>query len=73
MVIYANATVLGGKTVVGHHAVIGSSVWLTSSVPPHTTVTLEKPRLNVRDPHTSRIRSRFEQQAQRHFPGTSAE
>jgi serine O-acetyltransferase len=51
VVIYANATVLGGKTVVGHHAVIGSSVWITSSVTPYATVTLEKPRLNVRDPN----------------------
>ncbi len=51
VVIYANATVLGGKTVIGHDAVIGSSVWVTSSVSPHATVTLEKPRLNVRDPH----------------------
>jgi serine O-acetyltransferase len=51
VVIYANATVLGGRTVVGHHAVIGSSVWITSSVTPYTTVTLEKPRLNVRDPN----------------------
>jgi serine O-acetyltransferase len=50
VVIYANATVLGGKTVVGHDAVIGSSVWITSSVLPHATVILEKPRLNVRDP-----------------------
>ena len=49
VVIYANATVLGGKTVIGHHAVIGSSVWITSSVTPHATVTMEKPRLNVRD------------------------
>ncbi len=49
--IYANATVLGGRTIIGHHAVIGSNVWITSSVVPHTTVTMEKPRLNVRDPH----------------------
>jgi serine O-acetyltransferase len=48
VVIYANATVLGGKTVVGHNAVIGSSVWLTRSVDPYTTVTLEKPNLKIR-------------------------
>ena len=48
VVIYANATVLGGNTVLGHDAVIGSSVWLTQSVPPHTTVSLEKPRLHIR-------------------------
>ena len=29
VVIYANATILGGNTVVGHDSVIGSSVWLT--------------------------------------------
>ncbi len=48
VVIYANATVLGGKTVIGHNAVIGSSVWLTRSVDPYTTVMLEKPKLRMR-------------------------
>ena len=48
VVIYANATVLGGKTVVGHHSVVGSSVWLTQSVEPYTTVVLEKPKLRMR-------------------------
>jgi serine O-acetyltransferase len=48
VVIYANATVLGGMTVVGHDSVIGSSVWLTRSVPPRTTVVLEKPNLKMR-------------------------
>ena len=48
VVIYANATVLGGMTVIGHDSVIGSSVWLTRSVEPHTTVVLEKPKLRIR-------------------------
>ncbi|MEW4562339.1 serine acetyltransferase [Bremerella sp. JC770] len=48
VVIYANATVLGGRTVVGNHSVVGSSVWLTRSVDPSTTVLLEKPRLRLR-------------------------
>jgi len=48
VVIYASATILGGKTIVGHHSVIGSSVWLTHSVEPHTTVTMEKPKLRMR-------------------------
>ncbi|MFO0913819.1 MAG: serine acetyltransferase [Pirellulales bacterium] len=48
VVIYANATVLGGRTKIGHHSVIGSSVWLTHSVEPHTTVILEKPKLRMR-------------------------
>ena len=48
VVIYANATILGGKTIVGHDSVIGSSVWVTQSVAPHTTVTLERPKLRIR-------------------------
>jgi serine O-acetyltransferase len=51
VVIYANATILGGRTVVGHHSVIGSNVWLTRSVKPHTTVVLEKPKLQMRAEH----------------------
>ncbi len=43
VVIYANATILGGKTVIGHHAVVGSSAWITRSIPPHTVVTIESP------------------------------
>ena len=48
VVVYANATILGGRTLVGHHSVIGSSVWLTQSVEPHTTVLLEMPKLKMR-------------------------
>ena len=48
VVIYASATVLGGKTTIGHDSVVGSSVWLTRSVAPHTTVILEKPKLRMR-------------------------
>jgi serine O-acetyltransferase len=49
VVVYANATVLGGQTVVGHDSVIGSSVWLTNSVEPFTTVIMEKPKLRIRN------------------------
>ena len=49
VVIYANATVLGGRTTVGHDSVIGSSVWLTESVDPFTTVTMKKPKLSIRN------------------------
>jgi serine O-acetyltransferase len=50
VVVYANATILGGDTVIGHHAVIGSNVWLTQSVPARTVVTMEKPNLRFRNP-----------------------
>ena len=38
VVIYANATVLGGDTTIGHDSVIGGNVWLTTSVPPRSFV-----------------------------------
>lgn len=38
VVLYANATVLGGDTIVGHDSVIGGNVWLTVSVPPRSFV-----------------------------------
>jgi len=50
VVVYANATILGGDTVVGHHSVIGSNVWLTHSVDPYTSVLLEKPSLRLKGP-----------------------
>jgi serine O-acetyltransferase len=52
VVVYANATILGGDTVVGHHAVVGSSVMLTRSVEPYTVVTLDKPSLRIKSPET---------------------
>lgn len=48
VVIYANATVLGGRTVIGRGAVLGASVWITRSVAPGTTVLLEKPALRMK-------------------------
>lgn len=53
VVVYANATILGGDTVVGHHAVIGSNVWLTHSVDPYTVVLLEKPSLRIKSPESA--------------------
>lgn len=48
VVIYSGATILGGKTFIGAGSVIGGNVWLTESVPPKTTVLIEKPRLIYR-------------------------
>ncbi len=36
--VYAEATILGGATVVGHHSEVGGNVWLTDSVPPYSLV-----------------------------------
>ena len=48
VVVYANATILGGKTVVGEGAVIGSNVWLTKSVEPFAVVVLDNPQHKVK-------------------------
>ena len=39
VVIYSEATILGGDTIVGHNSVIGGNVWLTEGVPPFSKVT----------------------------------
>jgi serine O-acetyltransferase len=38
VILYSNATILGGETVVGHNSVVGGNVWLTKSVPPGSLV-----------------------------------
>ena len=45
VIIYANATILGGETVVGARSIIGGNVWLTESVGPDTRVMLAPPPL----------------------------
>jgi len=36
VIIYANATILGGETVIGRGAVIGGNSWITQSIPART-------------------------------------
>lgn len=38
VVVYANATILGGTTTIGDGSIIGGNVWMTSSVPPRSVV-----------------------------------
>jgi serine O-acetyltransferase len=38
VVVYANATILGGTTVIGDGSIIGGNVWMTSSVPARSVV-----------------------------------
>ena len=49
VVIYSGATILGGQTVIGRGSVVGGNVWITSSIPPHTTVTIAPPKLRTGD------------------------
>ncbi|MFC1584332.1 serine O-acetyltransferase EpsC [Fibrobacterota bacterium] len=38
VIIYANATILGGETVIGKGSIIGGNTWITRSVPPGEVV-----------------------------------
>lgn len=38
VIVYANATILGGNTEIGEGSIIGGNVWLTHSVPPRSIV-----------------------------------
>lgn len=48
VVIYSNAIILGGDTVVGAGSTIGGSVFLTKSVPPNTLVINQPPELKMK-------------------------
>lgn len=54
VVIYSNATILGGKTIIGHDSVIGGNVWLTESVPPYSVV-YHKSEIHVRNREQSDV------------------
>lgn len=48
--IYSNASVLGGETVVGEGSVVAGSTFVTSSVPPHSRVSVKAQEITVRQP-----------------------
>ncbi|OGV43408.1 MAG: hypothetical protein A2X46_13380 [Lentisphaerae bacterium GWF2_57_35] len=48
VVIYANATILGGDTIIGKGSIIGGNVFLMESVPPESFVTSKHPELHIR-------------------------
>ena len=52
VVVYSNATILGGNTIIGHDSVVGGNVWLTSSVPPFSMV-YHKSEINMRKQNES--------------------
>ena len=54
VIIYSGATILGTETVIGRGAVIGGNVWITSSIPPGTTVTIASPKLSARACNTEK-------------------
>jgi serine O-acetyltransferase len=48
VIIYANATLLGAKAVIGARSIIGGNVWITDRVPPDTRILLKRPELIYR-------------------------
>jgi serine O-acetyltransferase len=50
VIIYAQAVILGGDTVIGHDSIVGGNSWLTQSVPPYSIVYAET-KVNVRTPN----------------------
>jgi len=48
VVIYANATILGGDTIIGKGSTIGGNVFLMETVPPYSFVANEHPELKIK-------------------------
>jgi serine O-acetyltransferase len=52
VIIYSNATVLGGETIIDARSIIGGNVWITESIPPETKVLLKQPELLYIEKHS---------------------
>ena len=48
VVIYANATILGGETTIGHDSEVGGNVWIKDSVPPNSRVYNKPPAPTIK-------------------------
>lgn len=57
VVIYANATILGGDTVIGKGSTIGGNVFVTHSVPPGSTATMENAQVRIKSRATAGARA----------------
>jgi len=45
--IYAGATILGARAVIGRGSIIGGNVWLVHSVPPNSRIYIKEPELVI--------------------------
>ena len=59
--VYSNASILGGETVIGEGSVIGGSVFLTRSVPPHTKVYAKSKELHFNNDQSKADKSAAEE------------
>jgi serine O-acetyltransferase len=49
--IYSGASILGGDTIIGRDVVVGGNSFITSSIPPHTRVSVVNPELQLKSDH----------------------
>ena len=69
VIIYSNATILGGETVIGARSTIGGNVWIIDeSVPSDTKVVLKKPELIYSGYNCKQSSRPQEQKPTTHFP-----
>ena len=54
--IYANATILGGDTVIGKGVIVSGNTFVTESITADSLVAQDKPKLRVRDRTSRRLR-----------------
>ncbi|MCG8481083.1 MAG: serine acetyltransferase [Spirochaetales bacterium] len=52
VIVYSNATILGGDTVVGHDSIIGGNAWVTSSIEAYSVV-YNRAEVHVRNTRSS--------------------
>lgn len=57
VLVYANATILGGDTIIGHHSVIGGNTWITRSVSAWSRIYYRNPSHLCRNDHRQQSRS----------------
>ena len=48
MVIYSNASILGGDTIIGKGSTIGGNVFIMETVPPNSFVAAIHPELHIK-------------------------
>lgn len=54
VIVYPGATILGGETVIGHHSIVGSNVWLMQSMPPNSIAYYQGDQASIIRPRKQR-------------------
>ncbi len=62
VVVYANASILGGDTVIGRNSTVGANVWLVKSLPPEHIAKLEKRKLRIEPRQKNQVESQVDRE-----------